>query len=222
MAQVLLIEDDPSIRFALTVALGHDGHCVVAREHGHDLCAADGRDLANVDLAIVDVALPQGPDGIHLARTLSWYHRIPVIILTAQGDLETKGAGYCAGADLYVTKPFSVNELMWQIAALLRRTTTKHELLPAGELIVDPFQRVARHRASELPLTPTEFDLLAALVRHQGQVLSKMRLLEIVWGHDAYDINVVETTIRRLRMKLGSEAAHLVETIRGAGYRLRG
>jgi two-component system, OmpR family, response regulator len=224
VALVLLVEDDASIRTALSTALEHDGHQVAAREHGDDLEACGTLDLTTVDVAIVDVGLPQGPDGIELAHMLTSQHDVPVIILTAQGDFEVKAAGYRAGADLYVTKPFSVAELLWQLEALLRRTGAHgRDVRPvtAGALSLDLTQRIAWHRGEELALSPIEFDLLAVLVRHHGKAVSKARLLDLVWEHDVYDTNLVETAIRRLRAKLAERDPTLIETVRGAGYRLR-
>lgn len=215
MATLLLIEDDPSIRTSLTAALQDHGHHVLARAHGADL--APGL-LAKTDLAIVDLSLPRGPDGIQLARTLRAERDIPVIILTAQDGLESKAAGYGAGADLYVTKPFSVAELQLQIGALLRRARPAATVLTVGTLTIDPTQRLARRAGEQLPLTPTEFELLSALARNADQILPKTRLLELVWGDTLHDINLVETTIRRLRAKLGLPDP--IQTIRGVGYRL--
>jgi DNA-binding response OmpR family regulator len=215
MATLLLIEDDPSIRTSLTAALEDHGHQVLARSHGADLTSDL---LAKVDLAIVDLSLPHGPDGLQLSRMLRAERDMPVIILTAQDGLESKAAGYGAGADLYVTKPFSVVELQFQISALLRRARPTARPLTAGTLTLDPAQRIAWREGDQLALTPTEFALLDVLVRHADQALSKPQLLQLAWGDTVHDDNLVETTIRRLRRKLGNPDP--IETIRGVGYRL--
>jgi two-component system OmpR family response regulator len=216
-ATILIVEDDRGIRDSLSVALQAEGHQVVALEDGRLLDSH----LSGVDLAVIDVHLPVGPDGLSMTRRIRQTSDVPIIILTAAGDLEQKGAGYRAGADQYVAKPFSVTELLWQIAALLRRAGRVPTAVKAGRVSVDPDAYVARYEQTELRLTPTEFALLHALARDRGKAVSKARLLANVWGHTGHEVNLVETNVRRLRGKLDEHQSGLIETVRGVSYRLR-
>lgn len=213
---VLLIEDDTGIRTSLAAALRAEGYSVVERDDGAGL----DQDLVEVDLAIVDVGLPRGPDGLALARHLTQRRGVPVIVLTAADGHSFKEAGYRAGIDLYVTKPFDLSELLWMVQALLRRTGRTETLLRAGDIEIDLAGKLVRFRDQPLRLTPTEFAVLEVLARHRGQVLSKQQLLDLAWGHSGYDPNLVETTVRRLRAKLAPHGAETIRTVRGFGYEL--
>lgn len=216
---IVVIEDDHAIRLSIASALRAEGHTVVALEDGRAL----GDHLDAVHLAIVDIDLPAGPNGLELTRQIRAAGDLPVIILTAAGDLEHKGEGYRAGADQYIAKPFSITELIWRVEALLRRSgRLDSRAIQAGPITIDPDRHTARFGDDELDLTPTEFALLQALARHRGRVLSKIQLLDLVWGHTGHDPNLVETTVRRLRAKLAAHDPALVDTVRGVGYRLNG
>jgi two-component system OmpR family response regulator len=215
---VLVVEDDPGIRESLCLALESEGYRVIALEDGTRL----HRHLDDVDIAIVDVDLPAGPNGLELTRQIRRAGDLPVIILTAAGDLEHKGAGYRAGADQYVAKPFSITELLWQINALLRRAGRRSTVLRVGDLELDPEAHRASYAGTAIPVTPLEFSLLHTLLRNRGRVLSKLQLLDLVWGHTSYELNLVEATVKRLRRKLAPHDDSVIETVRGVGYRVRG
>lgn len=217
-ATVLVVEDDAAIRDSLVVALTTEGYAVIPLEDGRGI----ERHLGTADLAILDVDLPAGPDGYELTRRIRRHTDLPVIILTAAGALDHKGTGYRAGADQYVVKPFLMTELLWQIAALLKRAGRTSETLQAGPFTLEPDGHSARCAGHELQLTPLEFSLLHMLVLQAGRTLSKVQLLALVWGHTDHDPNLVETCIRRLRAKVAPHGgdAH-IETVRGFGYRLR-
>lgn len=210
---VLLIEDDPRIREIVERGLRARGFTVTSAPEG-----ASGIELfrkLDVDLVLLDLVLPD-IRGMRLLEELRALRpRIPLIVLTALDDTTSKVGGLEAGADDYVTKPFSIEELAARIRARLRWLGDEH-VLKAGVLTID----LAAHRAvlegREVPLSARELALLAAFMRHQGQVLSRTQLLEMVWDVD-FDpgSNVVEVYVAALRRKLG---AQVIETVRRLGY----
>jgi DNA-binding response OmpR family regulator len=215
MPHVLLIEDDPRIREIVERGLGARGFVVSAAAEGRT-----GLDLArklDVDLVLLDLMLP-GPGGLDVLEDIRQAKpRLPVIAVTALDDTGSKIGGLDAGADDYVTKPFSVDELAARIRARLRWSEDEGSVLKAGRLTLD----LAAHRAvldgHEVALSARELELLATFMRHPGQVLSRGQLLDHVWGLD-FDpgSNVVDVFVRALRRKLGHDS---IETIRGSGYR---
>jgi two-component system, OmpR family, response regulator len=218
--RLLVIEDDGPIRAALEVALRGEGYVVRA--------LADGRDVGSVvedfrpDLAVLDVRLDGGPDGYALARSIRRRSTLPICFLTAADAVEDRLAGFDAGADDYVVKPFSMAELLARVQALLKRSgRLQSAAWQVGDLVVDDAARSVVRGGVPLDLTRTEYDLLAVLVRHVGTVLSKTQLLTQVWGFDAYDTNLVEVHMSALRRKLEQAGPRIVHTVRGAGYVLR-
>ena len=218
--RVLVVEDDAPIRSALEVALRSEGYELLALPDGTSLAAA--ADEYRPDLAVLDVRLPVGPDGYTMARTLRSRSTIPILFLTAADAVEDRLAGFDAGADDYLIKPFSMAELLARVQALLRRSgrlaSTSWQI---GDLVVDDGARTVVRAGVPLELTRTEYDLLAMLAQNVGRVLSKTQLLTSVWGFDAYDANLVEVHMSALRRKLESVGPRLVHTVRGAGYVLR-
>ena len=214
-AHILLIEDDSRIREIVERGLGPRGFAVTSAPN-----AATGIDLAtklDVDLVLLDLNLPDanGLDVLNEVRGVK--PDLPFIMLTAADDLGSKVGGLEAGADDYVTKPFAIDELVARVKARLRWQDGGATVLKAGSLTLD----LAAHRAfidgKEVQLSARELSLLAAFMRHPGQVLSRGQLLEMVWELD-FDpgSNVVDVHVAALRRKLGSGA---IETIRGSGYR---
>jgi DNA-binding response OmpR family regulator len=232
VATILLIEDEPTLLATIAFNLRRDGHGVLTATDGEE-----GLALASEapDLVILDVMLPK-MDGFEVCRRLRQHSSVPVLMLTAKTDEVDRVVGLELGADDYLTKPFSMRELLARVKALLRRRdlllaeierqpTPKGEHLVAGDLEID----IAGHRVSKagapVALTPKEFDLLAFLVRHRGQVFSAERLLEQVWGYErAYDARTVPVHVRSLREKLEEEPSQprRIETVRGVGYRFIG
>ncbi|HEV3474709.1 MAG TPA: response regulator transcription factor [Actinomycetota bacterium] len=215
MVHVLMIEDDPRIREIVERGLGARGFTVSATADGDD-----GLDLVrklDVDLVLLDLILP-GKGGLQVLEEIREAKpRLPVIAVTAIDDTGSKIGGLDAGADDYVTKPFSVDELAARIRARLRWSEEDGGVLKSGPLTLD----LAAHRAvldgKEVALSARELELLAAFMGHPGQVLSRGQLLRMVWDLD-FDpgSNVVEVYVAALRRKL----AHVfIETVRGAGYR---
>jgi DNA-binding response OmpR family regulator len=215
MGQILLIEDDPRIREIVERGLGARGFTVTSASDG-----PGGLELARtleVDLVLLDMKLP-GLHGTHvLAAIRSAKPRLPVIVLTALDDVRSKVGGLEAGADDYVTKPFSIDELVARIRARLRWRGENGGILRAGSLVLD----LAAHRASldgrEITLSAREIGLLAVFLRHPGQALTRGQLLRLVW-HIDFDpgSNVVDVYVAALRRKIGPA---FIETVRGLGYR---
>jgi two-component system OmpR family response regulator len=218
--RILVVEDDSAIREALVVALGDEGYEVQPAEDG--VSALRGAEEFRPDLAIVDIRLPRGPDGLAVARRIRHTVDLPVLFLTAADALEDRLAGFAAGADDYIVKPFSMSEFLMRVRAVLRRSgRLRSQVWQVGDLLVDEAARVVTRSGEPIDITPTEFELLSTLGRHRGQVLSKAQLLSLVWGYDAYDPNVVEAHISALRRKLEEHGPRLIHTVRGAGYGLR-
>ena len=219
-ARVLVIEDDPPIRSALAVALQGEGYEVRAEPDGRAI--DEVADEFRPDLAVLDVRLPTGPDGYAMARILRGSSDLPVLFLTAADGLEDRLAGFEAGADDYMVKPFSIAELLARAQALLRRSgRLASAVWQVGDLVIDDGARVVMRGGHKLDLTRTEYDLLSILAQHPGNVLSKVQLLSQVWGFDAYDFNLVEVHMSALRKKLEAHGPRVIHTMRGVGYVLR-
>ena len=219
-ARVLLVEDDDSIRSALDVSLRAEGYEVQARPEGTNI--AELAERFRPDIAILDVHLPVGPDGYTMARTLRQSSDMPLLFLTAADAIEARLAGFEAGADDYLVKPFSMAELLARVQALLRRSgRLEAATWELGDLLVDEESRKVMRAGEPLELTQTAHELIRTLIRHRGKVLSKVQLLTMVWGFDAYDVNVVEVHVSALRRKLEAHGERLLHTVRGVGYVLR-
>jgi len=223
---ILVVEDEPTLRETLVEALEAEGFRLVA--------AADGRAALErfradkPDLVLLDLMLPE-ISGIDVCRIIRAESSVPIIMLTARGSEVDKVVGLELGADDYVTKPFSLRELSARIRAIFRRgeqasAAGMAALVNVGSVQVD----VAGHRilrdGAEVPVKPKVFELLAFLVRHQGQVVTRDQLLEQVWGYDyAGETRTVDVHIHWLRAAIEPDpgAPTLVQTIRGVGYVLR-
>jgi DNA-binding response OmpR family regulator len=178
-------------------------------------------------LVLLDLNLP-GLDGVEVCRQLRrnpGTSTVPIIMLTARVDESQKIAGLDVGADDYITKPFSMKELLARVRAVLRRTErgqVAEEFLTAGPITADLEGRRVRVDDVEVELTRKEFDLLVALMRNRGRVLTRDRLLEQVWEYEyPGETRTVDVHVRRLRQKLGESARECIETVVGVGYRLR-
>ena len=215
IGRVVVIEDEQPVRDAILAALRAERFTATGFE---DLPRpADVLALAP-DLAILDVLLPSG-NGFALARLLRERRELPIIFLTARDAVADRVAGLELGADDYLVKPFALEELMARVRAVLRRRGAIPQVLEVERVLVDEEHGFAARAGRELALTSTELRLLAFLMRHRGQALSKDQLLTQVWGYDAYDHNLVEVHISALRRKLETNGPRLIHTVRGIGYR---
>jgi DNA-binding response OmpR family regulator len=218
--RVLVVEDDSAVRDAIEIAFRGEGYEVHAERHGTDLRRVTER--FRPDLAILDVRLPEGPNGYEMARTLRERGDTPVLMLTAADTLDDRLNGFRAGADDHVGKPFSTAELLARVQALLRRSGRLAAPVRVwGDLVVDDGPRTVIRGEHQVDLTRTEYDLLMVLLRHPEQVLTRQQLLVQVWGFDSYDSNVVEVHLGALRRKLEAHGPRIIHTVRGVGYVLR-
>jgi DNA-binding response OmpR family regulator len=225
MPTILLIEDNSTLADTLRYNLEREGYTVLQAMDG-----IQGIELVHQekpDLLILDIMLPR-LDGFSVCRILRQECNIPIIMLTARQDEVDRIAGLELGADDYVTKPFSLGELLARVRAILRRTerqpapSVNREVLSAGPLRVDIKSRRAWRQGAELPLPQKEFDLLTCLMLNRGIALSRDLLLERVWGFDFVgDSRTVDVHIRWLRGKIEPDPSHpcYIQTVRGVGYR---
>ena len=228
-SKILVVEDDRNLLDTLKYNFRKEGYNVVAAVDGAE--ALDVARREKPDIIILDIMLPK-LSGFEVCRILRKETNIPILMLTAKTDEVDKIVGLEIGADDYMTKPFSMRELLARVGAMLRRSKMtgmeagpEQAILQIGDIKVD----IARHNASKgttkLDLTPKEFDLLAFLATNKGLVFSRDRLLEKVWGYDfAGDTRTVDVHIRWLRQKIETDPdnpRHLV-TVRGTGYKLEG
>jgi two-component system response regulator PrrA len=228
-SSVMIVEDDDAVRSAVQRGLGM---------HGFDVLAAADAEAALTAIAgstpgvlVVDVGLP-GMSGIELCTHLrSRSIDVPILILSARDQVGDRVAGLQAGADDYLVKPFALDELVARLRALLRRAGTPSRtsgtwagaISIVGSLQVDPDRRLATVGSTRLDLSRREFDLLATFCRNPDIVLSRIRLLELVWGYDfEVDTNVVDVFVGYLRRKLTAAGApDMIATVRGVGFVLR-
>jgi DNA-binding response OmpR family regulator len=223
VAAILLVEDDPSVREAVAMALEGDGHRVEAAASGDEALAAWRS--RRPDLVLLDVMLG-GVDGLDVCRAIRRTDEVPIIMLTARADAVDVVVGLECGADDYVTKPFETRVLLARIRAVLRRharPAAEATVFRFGDLVVDVPGMSVTKGGEEVRLTPTEFRLLATLAARPGQVFTRQLLLEQVWDYSYLgDSRLVDVCVQRLRAKVEDDptAPALVQTVRGAGYKL--
>ncbi|WP_269855240.1 response regulator transcription factor [Streptomyces sp. RPT161] len=230
-ASLLVVDDEPNIRELLSASLRFAGFKVVSAASGVEALAAVARERP--DLVVLDVMLPD-MDGFAVVRRLREESgpapardRLPVLFLTAKDGVEDKVSGLTAGGDDYVTKPFSLEELIARIRAILRRTgePADDRNLAVGDLELDQLGHQVLRAGRPVSLSPTEFKLLEYLMTNAGRVVSKRQILDHVWAYDfGGDLSIVESYISYLRRKVDSGAdgaPKLIHTVRGIGYVLR-
>jgi len=222
LPQILVVEDEPAIAELIAVNLRHNGFQPIWAENG--VSAQRELDAVLPDVILLDWMLP-GQSGVALARKWRADSRtkgVPILMLTARGDENDKVQGLDAGADDYITKPFSTQELLARIRAVLRRRAPEQvsDSVTIGELVLDAGTYRVTFQGQALKVGPTEFKLLHYLMKHSERVHSRSQLLDKVWGdHVFIEERTVDVHVKRLREALGL-AGVMVETVRGAGYRL--
>ena len=220
--RILVIDDEPQIRKLLKVSLGAYGYEIEEAATGSD--GINRAAIYKPDLLIIDLGLPDR-DGKEVVKAIREWSQTPIIVLTARDQEQEKIDALDAGADDYVTKPFSVGELMARMRVSLRRAAaSEHEpVITCGDLAVDLVQRRVTVAGREIKLTPTEYELIKILAQHRGRVLTHKQLLKAVWG-TAYneDTHYIRVYIGQLRRKIEADPTqprHIV-TESGVGYRL--
>ncbi|MEQ1516930.1 MAG: phosphate regulon transcriptional regulator PhoB [Usitatibacteraceae bacterium] len=220
--RVLIVEDEPGIAELVAINLKHGGFIPVCAEDGES--AQREIDAVLPDAILLDWMLP-GESGLSLARKWRRNARtktLPIIMLTARGDEPDRIAGLDAGADDYLTKPFSVQEMLARIRAVLRRRAPEQvgEMVTIGELVLDAVTHRVSYQGEVLKIGPTEFKLLHYMMEHPERVHTRTQLLDKVWGdHVFIEDRTIDVHMRRLRVALG-RASELLETVRGVGYRI--
>lgn len=219
---ILVVEDEPTLATAIAQRLSSEGWAVRVAGDGQNAVLAAAQ--LKPDLVIMDIMLPV-MDGLEATQRIVAQRPVPVLILTARDDESDKINGLAAGADDYMTKPFSMRELIARCKALFRRvdrakkiasTSEEERVLDFGSLVIDPAQRIVTLNGKEVHLTPTEFDLLATLSRRPRTVLTREKLLEEVWDWvDASGTRTVDSHVKALRHKLGADR---IRTVHGVGY----
>lgn len=217
MTRILAIDDEESITQFLKMGLEAEGYEVITASEG-----MTGIQLAEKwkpAVAIVDIMMP-GMDGYEVCRSLKKYINCQVILLSAKGEVTDRVTGLNAGADDYMVKPFSFEELIARVQARLRNTPQYEEQL-TGLFSIDDEQKQITYQGEALTLTRTEYKLLRYFIQHKNKVLSKEAILNAVWGYDYYgNDNVVEAYIKTLRQKLQDPEHQVIQTLRGFGYKL--
>ena len=220
--RILVVDDEPGIAELVTTVLRYEGYDVESAGTGRDALGAMER--FHPALVVLDVMLPD-LDGFEVQRRLAQAGaRVPVLFLTARDAVEDKVRGLTLGADDYVTKPFSLEELVARVKAVLRRAGAGDAgtVLQFADLELDEQLHEVRRAGQRIDLSPTEFKLLRYFLRNPRIVLSKAQILDHVWEYDfGGEANVVETYVSYLRRKLDTGGAPLIHTVRGVGYALR-
>lgn len=225
--KILVVDDEPSIREIVSLYLQRAGYDVVTAADGQ--AALDALTQTTFNLVVLDLMLPR-LDGLEITRRLRAVGHTPIIMLTARGEEMDRILGLEMGADDYVTKPFSPQELVSRVRAVLRRVQpapstaadTDSRALVFDDLRIDPQKRLVQARGQEILLTAREFDLLWLLARHPRQVFTRDQLLDLVWGITEYiDASTITVHVRRLREKIEADPAtpRYIQTMWGVGYK---
>jgi two-component system OmpR family response regulator len=220
--RVLVVDDEENVAYLLRAALRHAGYDVEVAKTARQ--ALDAVAAGVPDVIVLDVMLPDA-DGFDLCRRLRRGGlRVPVLFLTARDDVADKVRGLTLGGDDYVTKPFSIDEVLARIHVVLRRNGAANgsSVLVFGDLEMDDEARTVRRAGTHIDLSPTEYKLLRFLLANSGRVLSRAEILDHVWQYDfGGNANVVETYVSYLRKKIDQRGEPLIHTVRGVGYAMR-
>jgi two-component system, OmpR family, response regulator MprA len=218
---ILVVDDDPEIVSFLKRGLTYEGYTVDTASDGAEALVKIRE--REPDLVVLDIMMP-GIDGMEVSRRLRQGSDIPILMLTAKGTVADRVAGLDSGADDYLVKPFSFDELLARVRALLRRSQpAEGEILRFMDLSLNTTTREVSRAGQPIQLTAQEFQLLELFMRHPRQVLKRDKIYEIVWGYDfGGESNVIEVYVRYLRSKLETgDQSRLIHTVRGVGYVLR-
>jgi two-component system OmpR family response regulator len=222
--RALVVDDEPALGDLLSTVLRYEGWLVETAQSGH--AAVRAARAQAPDVVVLDVMLPD-LSGLEVLRRIRAHHpRVPVLFLTAKDAVEDRVAGLTAGGDDYVTKPFSLEEVVARLRALLRRAGagagTEDDVLVVGDLVLDEDSHEVTRGGTPVRLTATEFELLRFLMRNPRRVLSKAQILDRVWQYDfGGQANIVELYVSYLRRKIDADRAPMIHTLRGAGYLLK-
>ena len=227
---ILVVEDDPNIQEALRYSLEKENYRLILADDG-DLALTLAQNHSP-DLILLDIMLP-GMDGLTVCKRIREENNVPIIMLTAKTEEIDKVLGLELGADDYITKPFSMRELIARIKVQLRHSSSKNgttkanatDILNFGNLVVDTYSYTAKLNDVQLNLRPREFNLLTFFMRNKGKALTRLQILEALWGHDYIgDTRTVDVHISWLRQKLETnpEKPLRIFTVRGIGYRFDG
>ena len=218
-ARILVVDDDAEERATLVRALHERGYRTAPAEPDE---AAEVARSFRPDLVVLEMVAAGRQIGASIAHCLR-AHSDPLLVFVTRDDrTASRLLAFDAGADDYVTKPYEMEELLARLRAVLRRSGRYGQSVShVGRLIVDERAHQVEFCGRTIDVGPTDFDVLAVLARHAGQVLTKSKLLELVWGYEPYDQNLVVVRVSLLRRRLGPEAARLIHTVRGVGYVLR-
>jgi DNA-binding response OmpR family regulator len=223
---VLVVDDEETIAEAVRARLENEGYRVLVAGDGDRAIETAARERP--DLVVLDLMLP-GMDGLEVCKQLQRERWVPVLMLTARTEEADKVAGFAVGADDYLTKPFSLRELVVRVRAILRRVerisqASSTEPLQLGGMSIDPQRRRVAVDRTDVPLTPLEFEILLTLARDPGVVFTREQLMERVWGYRDYaGGRVVDSHVARIRRKLGEDGdgPRFIRTIHGVGYAFR-
>ena len=219
--RVLVVDDEESILDFVQMGLEYEGFEVETVQDGP--AALVSFDARRPDLVVLDLNLP-GLDGLEVCKRLRQRSDVPIIMLTARGEVDERVEGLEVGADDYLPKPFRFKELLARVRAVMRRRTTLVEqTLRFGEVLLNRSTREVFQSGRPIPLTPREFELLEQFMLHPRQVLTREVLLDRIWGTDYLgDGNLIEVHVSALRDKLGDQQRTMIRTVRGIGYALSG
>lgn len=217
--KLLIIEDEKQIARFLELELIHEGYQVDIIADGRE--GLDRAREGRYDLILLDIMLP-GLSGMEVCRRIRHFSNVPIVMLTAKDDIESKVMGLDIGADDYITKPFSIEELLARLRVALRHQTkgSSPKELYIGDLVMDGTRHQVTRKGKSIELTKKEYDLLEYLIENQGIVLTREQILEKVWGYDYFGgTNVVDVYIKYIRDKVDEPFTDkLIHTIRGVGY----
>lgn len=226
MTKILVVEDEKSFSEPLAFLLGKEGYEVIVAADGNEALAKF--DKSGADLVLLDLMLP-GMSGTEVCRQIRTTSNVPIIMLTAKDDEVDKVVGLELGADDYVTKPYSARELLARVRAVLRRGADSGAdldsgpLVQVGEIKLDVDRHIVTFKGENIALPLKEFELLEFLMRNAGRVLTRIQIIDRIWGNDYVgDTKTLDVHIKRLRSKLEKDPANpeLIQTVRGLGYKM--